>query len=153
MKKMKIFFFIQFSCGTIRPCSDDLCICNNEGEICLINIESNATLKYFHTIPSSGINCIGYIPSIKNRRITNMIQENDNQNKQNIITKKRLNHFGRTTTIDSLLEINSSDEDEFNNEDNSSLNDLSINISENHLNNEQIDTRQATVWLGTNNGK
>lgn len=117
-------------------------------------MESNIALKSCNTIPSTGLTCIAYVPSSKTRRTTNIVKQirKQQEQKQEFTSKGDANKFARTRTIDSLLEIDSSDEEENTSEENLSLNDSSINVSENHLHNEQQDTRQATVWLGTRNG-
>ncbi|CAF3389737.1 unnamed protein product [Rotaria sp. Silwood1] len=156
----------QFSCGVARSYSDDLFLCYTDGDIYLINIESNATLKSSNKIPLSGINCIGYIPSNKTRRSSVNItkQEDDHghhhhhhhhrgHDKRNSVFQEQLNTYSKARTIDSLLEIDSSDDDDvINNEENLSLNESSSNLSETNLNNEHSETRQATIWLGTRDG-
>ncbi|CAF3382695.1 unnamed protein product [Rotaria sp. Silwood1] len=157
----------QFSCGVARSYSDDLFLCYTDGDIYLINIESNATLKSSNKIPLSGINCIGYIPSNKTRRssvnITKQEDDHDHNHhhhhhhrghdKRNSVFQEQLNTYSKARTIDSLLEIDSSDDDDvINNEENLSLNESSSNLSETNLNNEHSETRQATIWLGTRDG-
>jgi len=124
----------QFTCGTIRSYSNDLCLCNTEGEICLINLDSDVQLKSLNTITSSKINCISYIPANKNRKTTNSIKHRHHEHKHDFISKEQ------SKNIDSLLDIDSSDDDD--------QDSLSINSFENCLNNQQEDT----IWIGTQNG-
>ncbi len=126
----------QFTCGTIRSYSNDLCLCNTEGEICLLNIQSNIRLKSSSRITSSKINCIEYITANKNPTNTNLIIH---------VNKDRVDSKEGRLSVDLLLDYNSSDDDE---QENFSLNDYSINSLESYLNNEEEDT----VWLGTENG-
>ena len=93
-------------------------------------------MKSSSTITSSKINCVEYIPANKNPKNSNLIKHT---NKDRVDSKE-----GRTS-VDSLLDYNSSDDDE---QENFSLNDYSINSLESYLNNEEEDT----VWLGTENG-
>jgi hypothetical protein len=126
----------------VRHSSDDLCLCNSEGQICLLNIQSDVTLKSCSAITSSRINCIGYIPSNKVRKTGNTIKIRHDEQKIN--NKQELNNYQRTEGIDSLLDIDSSDDDG----ENISLNNSSINS----FDNEEQDTREATIWIGTQNG-
>ena len=76
------------------------------------------------------------------------------QHKQNLIYQQQPNNLQRRITLNSLLESDSSDDDEMNYDETSSLNESSVSTFESHqLNNEQHDTRQATMWLGTENGR
>ncbi|CAF1262464.1 unnamed protein product [Rotaria magnacalcarata] len=144
----------QFSSGVTRSYPDDLCLCYTDGDIYLINIESNLTLKSANRIPSSGLNSIGYIPCNKGRQTTSIITKGYHQRKHNFISQEQSNNYLKSIAIDSLLESDSSDDDDdnINNRDNLSLNDSSIDIVENHSNKEQQDTTQASMWIGTQNG-
>jgi len=117
----------QFTCGTIRSYSNDLCLCNTEGEICLINIQSNIRLKSSSTITSSKINCIQYITSNKTPKKPHHHR-----------TKDEINSKEKRTSMDLLLDYDSSDDDEQEN----------IYLNENCFDNEEEDT----IWLGTDNG-
>ncbi|UJR34912.1 hypothetical protein I4U23_027690 [Adineta vaga] len=52
----------QFTCGIIRDDFNDLCLCNSEGDIYLINYQSELIVKSSNSIISSKINCISLIP-------------------------------------------------------------------------------------------
>ena len=114
-----------------------------------MNIQSDITLKSSNTVTTSRINCIVYIPSNKIRKSgnTTKIRHDENQidliNKEEIITNNE-----RSECIDSLLDTDSSDDDN----DNASLNNCSINSFESDLNNEELDTKDPTIWIGTQNG-
>jgi hypothetical protein len=110
----------------------------------LINIESDVTVKYSNPITSSGINCIAYIPTNRIRGKSNSIKHVYHQAKHDFLRKQESNNSETIPTIDSLLDIDSSDDDE----DNLSLNDSSI---DDHFNNEQQNVKEATIWLGTKN--
>ncbi|CAF3358005.1 unnamed protein product [Rotaria sp. Silwood1] len=170
----------QFSCGTPRLSLGDICICNSEGQVCLVNVQSDVTLKACNTVISSRINCVAYVPSHKGRRTGSSIkhhhqnkqkqEEEDEreQNKHEFIVKQEpiliSNNSDVQTTVDSLLDIDSSDDEDtlttINNEDIFSLeqSDQTITSSqpcillESDINNEQQDTREATMWLGTDDG-
>ncbi|CAF2791087.1 unnamed protein product [Rotaria sp. Silwood2] len=167
----------QFSCGTPRLSLGDICICNSEGQVCLVNVQSDVTLKACNTVISSRINCVAYVPSHKGRRTGSSIkhhhhqqkQEEDEQqqNKHGLVVKQEpilvSNNSDVQTTVDSLLDIDSSDDEDtlttINNEDIFSLNQSDQTILsqqcillESDINNEQQDTREATMWLGTDDG-
>ncbi len=124
---------------------------------------------------SSRINCVAYVPSHKNRRTGSSIknrhaqhkqeEEQRQQNKNQFVNKQEsisiLKNSDVQPTVDSLLDIDSSDDDEtstmINNDDNCSFDQASISsqqciLLETDLNNEQQDTREATMWLGTDDG-
>jgi hypothetical protein len=131
------------------------------------------TLKACNTVISSRINCVAYVPSHKNRRTGSSIknrpsrtkQEDDDEQKHSFVSKEEPISLIKTTdvqtTVDSLLDIDSSDDDEtstmINNDETCSLDQTSISsqqyiLLDNDFNNEQQDTREATMWLGTDDG-
>ncbi|CAF1140330.1 unnamed protein product [Adineta steineri] len=138
----------QFSCGTVRPCSNDVCLCNNEGEICLINIESDITVKSFNGITLSDIKCIAYIPSNKIRQKASSIKSTNHERKTSYLTKQPSTNSDDTIPIDSLLDSDTSDDDDISHDDNLSLN----TVEEDFINEQQI-SKDATLWLGTENGE
>jgi hypothetical protein len=117
-----------------------------------MNIQSDVTLKSFNAITSSRINCVGYIPSNKVRKTGNTIKIRQDEHEHDLVNKPESDTVERPRNIDSLLDIDSSDEEELNNQDNFSLDDSSINSFESKINHEEQDTREATLWLGTQNG-
>ncbi|CAF5100923.1 unnamed protein product, partial [Rotaria sp. Silwood1] len=109
--------------------------------------------------------------SIKHHHQNKQKQEEEDereQNKHEFIVKQEpiliSNNSDVQTTVDSLLDIDSSDDEDtlttINNEDIFSLDqsDQTITSSqqcillESDINNEQQDTREATMWLGTDDG-
>ncbi|CAF1236085.1 unnamed protein product [Rotaria sordida] len=167
----------QFLCGTPRLSLGDICICNSEGQVCLVNVQSDVTLKACNTVISSRINCVAYVPPHKGRRTGSSIKQHQHkqkqqdderqENKHGFIVKQEpisiSNNSDVQTTVDSLLDIDSSDDEDtlttINNEDIFSLDQSDQTISsqqcillESDINNEQQDTREATMWLGTDDG-
>ncbi len=158
----------QFSCGSPRLSLGDICICNSEGQVCLINVQPNVTLKACNTVISSRINCVAYVPSHKNRRTGSSIKHRqqshkpeEEQQRQEHIQQELISDVPTTTTVDSLLDIDSSEDDDeastmINNDETRSLDQTSISsqciLLETDFNNEQQDTREATMWLGTDDG-
>ncbi|CAM2722468.1 unnamed protein product [Rotaria socialis] len=169
----------QFSCGTARLSLGDICICNSEGQVCLVNVQSDVTLKACNTVISSRINCVAYVPSHKGRRTGSSSKHHQHQNiKKQEEDEQQKHKHGFTvkqepisisndtdvqTTIDSLLDIDSSDDEDtltaINHEDIFSLNQSDQTILsqqclllESDINNEQQDTTEATMWLGTDDG-
>lgn len=157
----------------------DICICNSEGQVCLVNVQSDVTLKACNTVISSRINCVAYVPSHKGRRTGSSSKHRQHQNiqkqqederhqrKNELIPKEEtallLNNSDVQTTVDSLLDIDSSDDEDtlttINHEDIFSLNQSDQTIPsqscillESDINHEQQDTTEATMWLGTDDG-
>ena len=167
----------QVSCGVPRLSLGDICICNSEGQVCLVDVQTNVTLKACNTVISSRINCVAYVPSHKNRRsgssiknrspTTKQIDEQQQQQQQ----QKQYQDMSKQEsmvkvndvppTVDSLLDIDSSDDEEntsttINNEESCSFDRTSSSsqciLLETDINTEQQDTREATMWLGTDDG-
>ncbi|CAF3871802.1 unnamed protein product [Adineta steineri] len=171
----------QFSCGAPRLSLGDICICNSEGQVCLVNVQPNVTLKACNTVISSRINCVAYVPSHKGRRTGSSIkhrhhhhqhkqkhdvegEERQEHKHEEIIPKQETNSILKTLdvqpTVESFFDIDSSDEEDTptinNNDDFFSLDQTVPSqqciLLESDLNNEQQDTREATMWLGTDDG-
>ncbi|UJR10864.1 hypothetical protein I4U23_015051 [Adineta vaga] len=172
----------QFSCGAPRLSLGDICICNSEGQVCLVNVHPNVTIKACNTVISSRINCVAYIPSHKGRRTGSSIKHRHHQHKQkhpeeideeegerqehkheeHLLKQEAsslLKNSDVPTAVESFFDIDSSDEEDtptINNEDiftlDSSTPSQQCILLESELNNEQQDTREATMWLGTDDG-
>jgi len=150
----------EFSCGISRMNSDDLWICNSEGEVILVDLESNLQLKCSNSITSSRINSIIYVPSFDERKKKSSLRNE---------TNKKEKHFNDEdeTNVNSLFDFDSSDEEEnlsqkYSDEDLTSLNhsehlfitnsDKSTFIQhQNHQDEHVFDTRESTIWLATQN--
>lgn len=63
----------------IRPSSTDLCLCTNQGEICLLDLNSKLEVKSFNSITSEQINTIEYIPYL-NEKKTHLLSDTDSSN-------------------------------------------------------------------------
>lgn len=127
--------------------SDDLWICNSEGEVILIDLESNLQMKCSNSVTSSRIHSIVYVPSFDERKKKNPLRNESN--------------------VKSLFDFDSSDEEEnlsqkYSDEDLTSLNHsehLSMTNSDkstfiqhqNHQDEHVFDTRESTIWLATQN--
>jgi homogentisate 1,2-dioxygenase len=111
----------------------------------LIDLQPDLQLKSSNTITSSKINCIGYIPSNQKRNISHTRKPHHHHHhhphKHEFISKEQ------TKNLDSLLDIDSSDDDL--EQENISLSQFSINSSEKNFSHEDEDT----IWLGTQNGE
>ena len=173
-QKQNFLFVFQFSCGAPRLSLGDICICNSEGQVCLVNVQSDVTLKACNTVISSRINCVAYVPSHKGRRTGSSIKHRPHQHKQEEEEKQKNKHepvvkqepssIGNNsdaqTAVDSLLDIDSSDDEDaantINNEEmfllDQAMSSQQCILLESDLNNEQQDTREATMWLGTDDG-
>lgn len=123
---------------------------------------------------SSRINCVAYVPSHKNRRsgssiknrspTNKQVDEQQQQQKQHQDMNKQESMAKANEvppTVDSLLDIDSSDDEEntsttINNEESCSFDRTSSPsqciLLETDINTEQQDTREATMWLGTDDG-
>jgi hypothetical protein len=116
---------------------------------------------------SSRITCVAYVPAHKGRRTGSSIKQRQHKQKEEeeelVIKQEPIlisNKSDVQTTVDSLLDIDSSDDDDtsttINNEDPFSLDQTLSSqqciLLESELNNEQQDTREATMWLGTDDG-
>lgn len=133
-------------------------------------------MKACNTVISSRINCVAYVPSNKGRRTgsnsKNITQTTDQHRDQKKVNRDQEDFNGKQSTAattthsnptrigDSLLDIDSSDEDENGStligDEHSSIVSLdlsqqSVNI-ESDLHQEQQDTREATMWIGTDDG-
>jgi hypothetical protein len=133
-------------------------------------------LKACNTVVSSRINCVAYVPSHKGRRTGSSLKhrhaeqkiKQDDERKQQVINDKRdsllaTKKSAGPLTGDSLLDIDSSDDedtihqqphdddDELFPFDGMTSNEQSI-LLETDLSTEQQDTREATMWLGTDDG-
>ena len=124
---------------------------------------------------SSRINCVAYVPSHKGRRTGSSLkhrhqqhkqedEEQQSQNKHSVPAKQEASSIAKNsdtpTTVDSLLDIDSSDEEDtsttINNDEIFSM-DQTIPLQqyillESDVNTEPQDTREATMWLGTDDG-
>ena len=134
-------------------------------------------MKACNTVISSRINCVAYVPSHKGRRTGSSVKHHHHQHKQKQreeVERQEDKHEGHVikqepisllknpdvpTTLESFFDIDSSDDDEtstINNEDIFSLDQRTSSqqciLLESDLSNEQQDTREATMWLGTDDG-
>ena len=114
-------------------------------------------MKACNTIISSRITCVAYVPPSNRHRRTGSSRKHrqeqfkEHQKEEKDLLTKSTNVDQRT---DSLLDIDSSDDEETNEFDRSNqfdFNDQSI-LFENDFNAEQQDTREATMWIGTDDG-
>lgn len=128
---------------------------------------------------SSRINCVAYVPSHKGRRAGSSIKHRHHQHKQKHQEEdegerqedKHEEHLLKQeagssvknsdvpTTVESFFDIDSSDDEDTpttNNEDVFSIYSTTPSqqciLLESELHNEQQDTREATMWLGTDDG-
>ena len=131
------------------------------------NIQPDLTLKACNTVISSAINCVAYVPPNQNRRTGSSMKNHRSQYKQHkheCIVKQEafsvLKNSESQLTVDSLLDIDSSDDDDttttIHNEDTCSsdriISSFQCVLFENGRNTEQQDTRESTMWLGTDDG-
>ncbi|CAF1461333.1 unnamed protein product, partial [Adineta ricciae] len=169
----------QFSCGAPRLSLGDICICNSDGQVCLVNVQPNVTIKACNTVISSRINCVAYVPSHKGRRTGSSIKHRHHQHKQkhqeddegerqedkheeHLLKQEAgltMKNSDVPTTVESFFDIDSSDDEDtstINNEDVFSIDSTTPSqqciLLESDLPNEQQDTREATMWLGTDDG-
>ena len=127
---------------------------------------------------SSRINCVAYVPSHKGRRAGSSIKQRHQQHKQKHRGgdeegeehKHEGHHLKQEassivkgadvpTTVESFFDIDSSDEEDASTINHDDLFTLDQNtptqqciLLESELNNEPQDTREATMWLGTDDG-
>lgn len=125
---------------------NDLCVCNSEGELSLINIEPNLILKSSNRVTSSRINSIAYVPSYQGRKSASTIRR----------SRKQEEELSNSVVIHSLLDIDSSDDEDdvglAEEEINPSDDRFSWNDSNENLRPDEHDTREATIWLATQQG-
>jgi hypothetical protein len=141
---------------------NDLCVCNSEGDLSLISIEPPLTLKSSSRVTSSRINSVSFVPPYRARTSGS--------------TVRRCQPTGTSRSRDdteSLLDIDSTDDEETGSLAMSS-DELSVPDDDEHehehghddgddaesvssssnvrVDNEAQDTREATIWLGTEHG-
>jgi hypothetical protein len=125
---------------------NDLCVCNSEGELSLINIEPNLILKTSNRVTSSRINSIAYVPSYQGRKSASTIRR----------SRKQEDQLSNSVVIHSLLDIDSSDDEDDDEENFSAIipsdDRLSLDDSNENLRPDEHDTREATIWLATQQG-
>ena len=128
---------------------------------------------------SSRINCVAYVPSHKGRRTGSSIKHRHHQHKQkhqevdegerqedkheeHLLKQEAdspVKNSDVPTTVESFFDIDSSDDEDtstINNEDVFSIDSTTPSqqciLLESDLHSEQQDTREATMWLGTDDG-
>lgn len=125
------FFIFQLTCGKFNSVSNEIYLCNNEGEMILINMQSSMEIKSSNRISSSKITSMEFVQSTKRLNSNHQIKLNENKPIQK--------------SVDSLFDYNSSD-DEL--QDQLSFYNYAYESFDNSLNNEQ----DETIWLGTDQG-
>ena len=120
----------------------------------MISIEPNLILKGSNRVSSSRINSIAYVPSYQGRKTASAIRRH----------RKQEDQLSNSVVIHSLLDIDSSDDDEVDEENFSAIipadDRFSLNDSRENLRPDEQDsppstghdTREATIWLATQQG-
>ncbi|CAF1189906.1 unnamed protein product, partial [Didymodactylos carnosus] len=157
---------MQFSCAAARLSSNDsfpdVWVCNSDGfssQVCLVNLHPDFNLKACNTVCTSKITCVAFVPAHNPKRSGGSTKRKHHPHVKHVISG------GGTlgATPESLLDIDSSDDDDLNHGDTSSihtdrLDSLTHDIFETStlpIREEYIpeqDTREATMWLGTEDG-
>lgn len=117
-----------------------------------MDIHPDVNLKACNTVISSRITCVSYVPPNKGRRTGSSL-------KHRPLTKdpqpsKTSEDKPTTTTGESLFDIDSSDDEETTTQVNHDMFDASGQslLLESDCHSEQQDTREATMWIGTDEG-
>ena len=121
-----------------------------------MNIHPDVNLKACNTVISSRITCVSYVPPNKGRRTGSSLKHR-HLSKDLQPSKTSEEKPTTATTGESLFDIDSSDDEETMtqmNHDEHGIFDASGHsiLLESDCHSEQQDTREATMWIGTDDG-